>query len=248
MRRFGKRFWLRYAFTATVDGLRPIPLAGMDPIFVRPGESDLEVARQILIQQSYQFHPQEVHDRVQGRYEAILAAGKRPIIVDAGANIGVSSIWFAREYEDARIVAIEPDQGSLAVLRKNVGAFKNCIVLDAALGGERGFATLTNSEENLAWTVQTERSISGIPIVTVQDAFEASGGDEPFIVKIDIEGFERDVFASNVGWLESTYVVILEPHDWMFPGKRTSATFQRAMAEMPFELFLRGENLIYVRI
>ena len=228
-------------------GLRPIHLGGMAQIFVRPGESDLEVVRQIFIARFYQLYPQEVHDRVKQRYEAILAAGKRPIIVDAGANIGVSSIWFAREYPDARVVAVEPDEGNLALLRKNVSPYENCVVLDAALGAERGFASLTNSGENLAWTVQTTRSTASVPILTVQDALAASGGDEPFIVKIDIEGFERDLFASNLGWLERACVVFLEPHDWMFPGERTSGPFQRAMAELPFELFVGGDNLIYVR-
>jgi hypothetical protein len=118
--------------------------------------------------------------------------------------------------------------------------------MEAAIGAERGFAGL--SSRGLAWAVQTERAEAGVPIVTVNDAFEASGGDVPFFVKIDIEGFENDLFASNTDWLARCYMVAIEPHDWMLPGKMTSRTFQQAMARYPFELFLRGENLLYVRV
>jgi hypothetical protein len=82
----------------------------------------------------------------------------------------------------------------------------------------------------------------------VEDAFAASGGDTPFIVKIDIEGFEKDLFASNTAWIERCYAVIIEPHDWMLPGEMSSRTFQQAMAQHPFELYMRGENIIYARV
>jgi hypothetical protein len=69
-----------------------------------------------------------------------------------------------------------------------------------------------------------------------------------FIVKIDIEGFEADLFSANLDWLDLADVVIIEPHDWMLPGQGSSRTLQVAMAARPFEVLLSGENLIYVRI
>ena len=72
--------------------------------------------------------------------------------------------------------------------------------------------------------------------------------DGIFIAKIDIEGFEKDLFSSNLGWIDRAEMVIIEPHDWMLPGQQSSATFQRAMGSRDFELFISGENLIYVRV
>jgi hypothetical protein len=69
-----------------------------------------------------------------------------------------------------------------------------------------------------------------------------------FCVKIDIEGFESDVFASNTEWLDDVTVVLVEPHDWMLPGQGSSRTMQVAMAARPFEMLISGENLIYVRL
>ena len=73
---------------------------------------------------------------------------------------------------------------------------------------------------NAGWGVQTRRFDSGVAVITIDDAFAASGGNVPFIVKIDIEGFEKDLLSSNTGWVERCHVVFIEPHDWMLPGKK----------------------------
>lgn len=214
---------------------------------MRPGESDLDVLHQIYWLKSYGIGSGTL-DRVKRRYDAILAAGRKPIVVDAGANIGISTIWFARSFPEAQVIAIEPDPGNFALLHTNIARYPHCVALEAALGSKPGFAELSRPESQLAWAVRTTRSSQGVPILSVEDAFARSGGDDPFIVKIDIEGFERDVFASNLEWLDRTYVVFVEPHDWMFPGERISAGLQRAMAERPFELLVNGDTLAYVRV
>jgi hypothetical protein len=66
-------------------------------------------------------------------------------------------------------------------------------------------------------------------------------------VKVDIEGFEADLFASNTDWLDDVSVVIVEPHDWLLPGRGTSLSFQLELARRAFEVLVSGENLVYVR-
>jgi hypothetical protein len=41
---------------------------------------------------------------------------------------------------------------------------------------------------------------------------------------------------------------VIEPHDWMLPGELSSRSFQEAMVRYPFELCIRGENLMYVQL
>lgn len=64
-----------------------------------------------------------------------------PLIVDCGANIGLSVVYFKQLYPGARIVALEPDPVIFRVLRSNIEAF--------------GYADVTLHEE-AAWTCETE--------------------------------------------------------------------------------------------
>ena len=85
-------------------------------------------------------------------------------------------------------------------------------------------------------------------VVTVPELVARCGeGAELFIVKVDIEGFESDLFAANLEWLDQAAAVMIEPHDWLLPGSGTSTDFQKAMAERGFDLLISGENLLYVR-
>src|SRR4051812_8815023 len=112
MHRFGRRFWLRNLCGITKWGLRPIYLNGMAPIYIRRGQSDLEVVHEVFFARHYDIQQPAVRDRVRRRYAEIVGGGKLPIIIDAGANIGASTIWFARQYPQARIAAVEPDPGN----------------------------------------------------------------------------------------------------------------------------------------
>jgi hypothetical protein len=70
----------------------------------------------------------------------------------------------------------------------------------------------------------------------------------PFIAKVDIEGFESELSAKKHRLANDHFMVIIEPHDYQFPGMRTSPSFQSAMANHDFEIFISGDNLIYVRV
>jgi hypothetical protein len=108
-----------------------------------------------------------------------------------------------------------------------------------------------------SWSNQSERSEKGdVAIVTVADLVALAGPDAAlFIVKLDIEGFESDVFSGNCDWVgdpRSVWdggpaMIAVEPHDWMLPGQGTSASFQAALFAKGFEVLIRGENLFFVR-
>lgn len=86
-------------------------------------------------------------------------------------------------------------------------------------------------------------------VTTMNELLASVSDGVPFIAKIDIEGFESDLFARNTGWIEDFFAIAVELHDWMLAGQRGSGTFQTAMAARTgFEVFLKGENLIYVRV
>ena len=156
-----------------------------------------------------------------------------------------ASIWYARKYPKARIVAVEPEDGNYDVLIENVRAYPNIVPLKAAVGSEAGFVEVQSL--GLGWVAQTFRSTEGVPVLTIPDCVALVPGGRLFGVKVDIEGFERDLFAKGIEWLAETTMLAIEPHDWMLPGEFTSRNFMSAVAPHDFELFIRGENLLFVR-
>jgi FkbM family methyltransferase len=241
-RRMGVPFLLRHIARRDADRVHCVKIAGFGRIHVRDDNSDIDVLRQIFKFRHYALND-DLMRRAMKRYSEILENRKIPVIVDAGANIGAASIWFNSLYPHSRVVAVEPEQGNLSVLRRNIRP--GITLLEAAVGGSPGFVSVESSSRG--WAAQTERSESGTQIVTMAQAFGAIEAGIPFIAKIDIEGFEDDLFSRNLDWLDEVSIIFVEPHDWLLPGKKTSRSFQRAMGSRDFDLFICGENLVYVR-
>lgn len=83
--------------------------------------------------------------------------------------------------------------------------------------------------------------------MTVEEIMATVPNGEALITKINIEGFESDLFASNTNWLDQAFAVFIEPHDWLLPNARSSRSFQKVLGEREFDLFVQGENLLYVK-
>ena len=223
-----------------------VPTKRFGSITFRRSEDDLAILRAVLEYGEYDTaRIPHAEDRLRRAYQEMLDAGKTPVIVDAGANIGAATIWFAAHYPRATVVAIEPEPGNVEILRKNIGHFKNVIVLDGAIGANGGYVTINSRTASVAG--RTERADDGIKIYTVQDAVDAVPNGALFIAKIDIEGFEKDLFSTNIDWIDQASAVMLEPHDWMLPGEKSSHSFQKALGDKGFDIFVQGENLFYVR-
>jgi FkbM family methyltransferase len=246
IRRYGPQFLLRHVprFTGAETALVRI---GGQNIHLRAGESDTAAVRGVFGSQQYniaQVIP-GLESRIARREDEIVATGKVPVIVDAGANIGAAALWFRQKYPRSSVVAIEPEPGNFSVLMKNASADDRIVPHNAAIGSEEGFVAVKNG--GMGWAAQVERSNDGFPIITMQQAFSSIPNGAPFMAKVDIEGFEQELFSKNTDWLADVFVVHIEPHDWMMPGKGTSLSFQKAMAKYDFELFIAGEVLTYVR-
>jgi FkbM family methyltransferase len=233
-------------FTPGNSPITRVRMKGVGHIHLRLGDSDFAAFKQVFAGREYDLRVvRRASSRVAERYRAILDAGRVPVIIDAGANVGAASLWFARTFPDARVVAVEPDPENARILRLNVAGESRISVLEAAIAGEPGRVSLAGN--GMSWAVQTVRSDNGeLPAVTMAESVGSVQNGELFIAKIDIEGFESDLFAGDQDWIDRATVIIVEPHDWLFPGRATSKTFQSAMGKRNFELFISGENLVYV--
>jgi FkbM family methyltransferase len=212
------------------------------PLYYRPADSDLTTLWHTLGAREYDLRPFAQYATVKRAYERIIAAGATPVIIDAGANIGAASIWFSNEFPAARILAVEPDPASANLCRLNTRA-RNVETFEAAIGARPGSVSLVAADAS--WGTRTIRG-GEVPIVTVRELLARVPSGELLIAKIDIEGFESDLFAAETDWIDQTTVLIIEPHDWMLPGQGSSRTFRAAIGP-EFDMLVSGENLVFVR-
>jgi len=147
---------------------------------------------------------------------------RKPLIVDAGAHVGVATHYFKRLYPQARVLALEANPVTFALLRRNIShnGLEDVRPLHAALAPEAGeitFFASANDEEPGAWgdsAVQqpwhegeTTTQVK-VPAVTLSSLLT-----EPVdLLKLDIEGLETAVLAEAVPRLGKVRRVILEFH------------------------------------
>ncbi|MGH8639692.1 MAG: FkbM family methyltransferase [Burkholderiales bacterium] len=215
-------------------------------LFFRPQSSDEDVIQQILGQQQYDLgqigRTPELMQYVRQR----AAEGLRPLVVDAGANIGVSAIYFLANLPEARVVAVEPNADNFALLKRNVQGL-DVEAIHGAMSSRNGRARVLDPGEG-HWAYRTqmaaEDDAGAVPCMTLDKIFEAhASGFFPFIVKVDIEGAEEDLFSANTGWVGRTPLLIVELHDWLFPRRGTSRPFLQCIAGLDRDFVYRGEDV-----
>lgn len=149
------------------------------------------------------------------------------VIVDAGANVGLASVYFAHRFPEARIIAIEPEAHNFALLAGNVADYSNVVPVKAALWhantvvdlfdpgiGSWGFAVGHRNEGLGAWRQRTDA-------MTLDKVMDVHGLDRVDLLKMDIEGSEREVLAAAGTWIERVDAIVVELHDRKKPGCTT---------------------------
>ena len=66
------------------------------------------------------------------------------------------------------------------------------------------------------------------------------------LIKIDIEGHEKELFEKNIEWVSEFNFLIIELHDWLIPNKNISSNFQKALSLFDNETFIFGENTVVI--
>jgi FkbM family methyltransferase len=213
----------------------------------RRGTSDEGVIQQIFQQGDYNFARLRRGHELNALYGR-LSASRSPLIVDAGANIGASSVFFSYSFPKARVVAIEPEQSNFGLLTDNTaGAPIECV--QGALASHAGQVGVLDAGEG-HWGYRTGATAAGslhsVKSVTINDIYAAHPHCAPFIAKIDIEGGEADLFSANTEWVAKTPLIIIELHDWMLTGSANSRTFLKCIAEHDRDFVHIGENIFSI--
>jgi len=224
------------------------PDGSLRAFYHRGVQADAKVIQQMFVNQEYSLRRLRRGSELLAGYKAVADAGRSPLIIDAGANIGASAVWFAIEYPKAQVVAFEPEEGNFGVLVKNADGL-NIEPHRAAIGPRDGRVNVTDPG-NGEWGYRTEISETGTcNMLSMSGAVErkVAGGSVPFIAKIDIEGAEHDLFQETTAWVDRFPLLIVELHDWLLPKQRTAQPFLRCVADRNRDFVYAGENVFSIR-
>ncbi len=139
------------------------------------------------------------------------------LILDVGANIGATSVFFSLNYPNAKIFAFEPTAMNFELLKKNVGSLQNIfpinkgaysyrtkkkVYLDSDSGGKNSIYK--------NWT--KSKQFEEIELVDLSEFLDLKEIDNVDILKIDTEGCEVQILKSLRDRLHNIEAIYLEFH------------------------------------
>lgn len=143
---------------------------------------------------------------------------ENPKIIDCGANLGMSVLYFKHLYPQASIIAIEPNPLAVSYLEKNIRenvladvAIKSACVSDR-VGKEKFYYSGDLSIANASLFVEIGKAyLRDVDAVLLSDILSEDQFD---LVKIDIEGAERQVFKDlkSSGLISQSKLYFIEYH------------------------------------
>ena len=203
------------------------------PLIVRADTTDIRVFRSVFV-----------------RNELKLPVSINPkLIIDAGAYTGFSTLYYATKYPEAKIIAIEPENSNFSVLEQHTASYKNIKRIKAGLWHKNAHLKVVDKQEG-EWAFAVEEVAENveydISAVTVDSILRDTGFDRIDILKLDIEGAEKEVFGNNTElWIDKVDIVVIELHDWLRQG--CSQAFYSAFNRSKWEEYKEGEKVVMVR-
>lgn len=206
----------------------------LHPIFIRNNTSDLPTFDQIFIKKEYEQKLNFVPS----------------VIFDCGANVGYAAVYFKNKFPNAKIISIEPEQSNFELLIKNTNKYSDITCLKGGIWNKSANLIIKDAGfGNWGFMIEetdkpTENAIEAYSIENLMKRFNI---DQIDILKIDIEGSEKELFESGYEyWLPKTKVIIVELHDRMRDG--CSKSFFKALSNYNFSTSHKGENLyVYMK-
>jgi FkbM family methyltransferase len=207
------------------------------PLYIRSNSTDLLTFHQIFTFKEYEMN----------------LWFKPKFIIDAGANIGLAAVYFTRKHPNAKIIAIEPENSNFEMLKKNSKNYKNIflhkralynqsnLVLNVIDKGYGNWGFITEINDNL----DSKNIVETVKTITIDEIIKEYDLEFVDLLKIDIEGGEKELFESNYeNWLPKTKCIAIELHDGIKMG--SSKSFLKAISKYNFSYHNKGENLVFI--
>lgn len=144
---------------------------------------------------------------------SLLAPEKVRVILDCGANIGITSLFFAARHPNARIYSIEPDPNNFVLLERNTRQEPRISPICGAIVG-RACERVYLTTDAPAWGNSITQSKTGVAVKawTIDEICRENDLANIDLLKVDVEGAEEELFTSGK-FLKHVNCVIIELHN-----------------------------------
>ena len=175
------------------------------PFYCRSGGSDLQVFAQVLANRQYRC------------LDRLDFSG---LIIDCGANIGLSTLYFLTRFPNAHLIALEPDPDNFRMLALNTARFSHRVtLLQAAVWNRNTGLVFSDSHfrDGNEWTRSCRESeASEVPQIEAFDIstiLAMSSFKRVELLKVDIEGGELSLFDQSAkDWIDLVDTIAIELH------------------------------------
>ena len=174
-------------------------------VFYRTSSSDMTLIYEILLQSKYKseyFFPNQLNPK---------------IIFDIGGNIGITAVYLASIFPDAKIYTFEPLPDNFEILKKNIQKYDNIEALNIGLGSSNGSfkVYLSDDSENFGGVSfypdpigNKSDSYISCKVRNINEVIKELNIESIDLIKIDTEGAEHDILMAlqekilrNTSWI-----------------------------------------------
>ena len=168
------------------------------PVSYRSGTSDAGLIYEILIR-----NPKKAEYRIN-------PAVQPKVVLDIGANIGVTALWLHNQFPDAKIYCFEPVTENIKLLKKNTASIENITVLPFALGDKAAYVPIyanIDDQNKGGYSIHQRKTDpmnlgnmvepnAVIDVRVASDVLREMGVTQVDLIKIDTEGNEYSILSS----------------------------------------------------
>ncbi|MEM6257007.1 MAG: FkbM family methyltransferase [Planctomycetota bacterium] len=203
------------------------PISG-HPLQCRAGTSDIDVFKHVYVLREYAM------------FDGLEKPG---LIVDCGANVGMSTAYFLARHPGAQVIAVEPDQGNYRQLMHNTRHYGQRVraVQAGVWSKDIGLNFVKDGfGDGRAWAIAVEEARldeePDLHAVSIPALLNDSGHDRIALLKVDIEGSELALFSEGAeSWLCRVDHLVIELH-----GHACEQAFYKAIEPYDFEIEQSG--------
>jgi FkbM family methyltransferase len=209
--------------------------------------TDWQTLSQIFYNEDYNLERFARFNEINKFYLKIIKSNKKPLILDCGSHIGLASRYFSETFAKSKIIGLEPDKDNFKIGKENnlnnQVEFKN-----AGIGSENGYGDIIDpglGNNSFRINFHDQKIVKIISVNYILNKLNKK--IQPFIIKIDIEGSESNLFSKNTDWINKFPILIIELHDWMLPKTANSKNFLKKISNLNRDFLHLGENIFSIK-